>query len=128
MYIYIYTYDNTYIYICIDIHRAIYIPPEGALSVSNCNCLSNLSLEVSFIAVFIFKNSIMLSQVAFLSHRLASLTAAAIGADDDDDDVYFKKIATRGVTKFNLTQSCRPAKGISKRVNIQIIKIDRIAQ
>jgi hypothetical protein len=28
----------------------------------------------------------------------------------------------------NPTQKCRPAKGISKKVNIQIIKIDRIAQ
>jgi hypothetical protein len=27
-----------------------------------------------------------------------------------------------GVTKSNPTQKCRPAKGISKRVNIQIIK------
>jgi hypothetical protein len=39
-----------------------------------------------------------------------------------DDDVYIKKITTRCVTKSNPTQKCRPAKGISKRVNIQIIK------
>jgi hypothetical protein len=39
-----------------------------------------------------------------------------------DDDVYIKKFKTRGVTKFNPTQKCRPAKGMSKRVNIQIIK------
>jgi hypothetical protein len=46
--------------------------------------------------------------------------------DDDvylnDDDVYLKKVTTSGVTKFNPTQKCRPAKGIGKRVNIQIIK------
>jgi hypothetical protein len=32
---------------------------------------------------------------------------------DDDDDVYLKS---------NPTQKCRPAKGISKRGNIQILK------
>jgi hypothetical protein len=31
----------------------------------------------------------------------------------DDDDVYFKN---------EYTQKCRPAKGIIKRINIQIIK------
>jgi hypothetical protein len=41
--------------------------------------------------------------------------------DDDDDDVYFKKNYNKGVTKSNPTQKCRSAKGISKRVNIQII-------
>jgi hypothetical protein len=35
---------------------------------------------------------------------------------------YLKKITTRGFTKSNPAQKCRPAKGISKRVNIQIIK------
>jgi hypothetical protein len=29
-----------------------------------------------------------------------------------NDDVYLKKIITRGVTKSNPTQKCRPAKGI----------------
>ncbi len=33
-----------------------------------------------------------------------------------------KKDYNKGVTKSNPTQKCRPAKGISKRVNIQIIK------
>jgi hypothetical protein len=42
--------------------------------------------------------------------------------DVDDDDDYLEKITTRGVTKSNPTQKCRPAKGISKRVNIQITK------
>jgi hypothetical protein len=41
---------------------------------------------------------------------------------DDDDDVYLKKDHNNGITKLNPTQKCRPAKGISKRVNIQIIK------
>jgi hypothetical protein len=43
------------------------------------------------------------------------------GWDLDDDDVYFKKITTRDVPKSDPTQKCRPAKGISKRVNVQII-------
>jgi hypothetical protein len=34
----------------------------------------------------------------------------------DDDDVYFKKITMR------VSQKCRPAKGMSKLGNIQIIK------
>jgi hypothetical protein len=38
----------------------------------------------------------------------------------DDDDVYLKKNYNEGVTKSNHTHNCRPAKGISKRVNIQI--------
>jgi hypothetical protein len=42
--------------------------------------------------------------------------------DDDDDDVYLKKLQREGVTKSYPTQECRPAKGISKRVNKQIIK------
>jgi phage terminase large subunit-like protein len=41
---------------------------------------------------------------------------------DDDDDVYLNKITKRAVTKSYPTLKCRPAKGISKRVNIQIIK------
>jgi hypothetical protein len=40
--------------------------------------------------------------------------------DDDVNDLYLKKITIRGVTKSNPTQKCRPAKGISKRVNKQI--------
>jgi hypothetical protein len=41
----------------------------------------------------------------------------------DDDDVYLKKITTIGCHKMHYpTQKCRPAKGISKRVNIQIIQ------
>jgi hypothetical protein len=40
--------------------------------------------------------------------------------DDDDDDVYLK--FNEGVTKSNPTKKCRPAKGISKRVKIQLIK------
>jgi hypothetical protein len=48
---------------------------------------------------------------------------------DDDDDVYLKKNNNKDVTKSNPTQKYRPAKGISKRVNIQIIKdIDRTEQ
>jgi hypothetical protein len=43
--------------------------------------------------------------------------------DDDDDDVYLKKNYNEGVTKSNPTERCRPTKGISKRVNIQIINI-----
>jgi hypothetical protein len=42
------------------------------------------------------------------------------GCDDDDDVVYLKDY-NEGVTESN-PQKCRPAKGISKRVNIQIIK------
>jgi hypothetical protein len=42
--------------------------------------------------------------------------------DNDDDDAHLKKITTRGVTKSNPTQKCRPATGISKKVNIQITK------
>jgi hypothetical protein len=38
-----------------------------------------------------------------------------------NDDVYLKKDYNEGVTKSNPTQKCRPAKGISKRVNIKII-------
>jgi hypothetical protein len=34
----------------------------------------------------------------------------------------FKKDYKKGITKSNPTQKCRPAKGISKRVNINIIK------
>jgi hypothetical protein len=44
------------------------------------------------------------------------------GPNDDDNDVYFKKDYNDGAAKSNPTQECRPAKGISKRVNIQIIK------
>jgi hypothetical protein len=40
----------------------------------------------------------------------------------DDDDVYLKNITTSGVTKSDPIQKYRTAKGISKRVNIQIIK------
>jgi hypothetical protein len=40
-----------------------------------------------------------------------------------DEDVYLKKDYNEGVTKSNPTKKCRPAKGISKKVNIQIIKI-----
>jgi hypothetical protein len=32
----------------------------------------------------------------------------------NDDDVHFKKITTKGVTKSDPTQKCRPTKGISK--------------
>jgi hypothetical protein len=39
--------------------------------------------------------------------------------DDDDDDVYLKKMT---MWATNTTQKCRPAKGISKRVNLQILK------
>jgi hypothetical protein len=46
----------------------------------------------------------------------------------DDDIVYLKTITTRGAKKFNPTQKCRPAKGISKRVNIQIIKDNDITE
>jgi hypothetical protein len=46
----------------------------------------------------------------------------SVNDDDNDDYFYFKKITTRGVTISNPTQKCRPAKGISKKVNIQIIK------
>jgi hypothetical protein len=45
-----------------------------------------------------------------------------------DDDVYLKKITTSGFTKSYSTQSSRPAKGIIKRVNIQIIKRVNIQQ
>jgi hypothetical protein len=31
---------------------------------------------------------------------------------NDDDGVYLKKNYDEGVTKFNLTQKCRPAEGI----------------
>jgi hypothetical protein len=34
------------------------------------------------------------------------------------DDVYLKKDYNEGVTKSNPTQKCRPAKGMSKKVNI----------
>jgi hypothetical protein len=34
----------------------------------------------------------------------------------------WKRLQREGVTKSNPTQKCRPAKGISKRVKIQIIK------
>jgi hypothetical protein len=40
----------------------------------------------------------------------------------DDDEIYLKKITTGGITKSNPTQKCRPAKDISKRVTIPIIK------
>jgi hypothetical protein len=50
------------------------------------------------------------------------LTAGHEVPDDDDDDVYLKKITTSSATKSNPTQKCRPAKGISKRFNTQIIK------
>jgi hypothetical protein len=40
----------------------------------------------------------------------------------DDDDVYLKTDYNEGVAKSNPTQKCRPTKGRSKRVNIQIIK------
>jgi hypothetical protein len=43
-------------------------------------------------------------------------------SDDKDDDVYFEMITTKGVTKSNPTQKCRPAKDKSKRVNIKILK------
>jgi hypothetical protein len=39
---------------------------------------------------------------------------------NDDDDVYLKEDYNEDVIKFN--QKCRPAKGISKRVNVHIIK------
>jgi hypothetical protein len=39
---------------------------------------------------------------------------------DDDDDVYLKRITTRDVTKYNPTQECRPAKGISKTKDTDI--------
>jgi hypothetical protein len=38
--------------------------------------------------------------------------------DDDGDDFYLKGLQREGVTKSIPTQKCRPAKGISKRVNI----------
>jgi hypothetical protein len=38
-----------------------------------------------------------------------------------DDDLYLKRDYNKCVTKFN-TQKCIPAKGMSKRINIQIIK------
>jgi hypothetical protein len=38
------------------------------------------------------------------------------------DDVYLKKDYNKGVIKSNPKQKCRPAKGISKRVNRLIIK------
>jgi hypothetical protein len=40
---------------------------------------------------------------------------------NDDNVIYLKKYK-EGVRKSNPTQKWRPAKGISKRVNIQIIK------
>jgi hypothetical protein len=40
---------------------------------------------------------------------------------DDDDDVYLKDY-NKSVTKFHPIQKCREAKGINKRINIQIIK------
>jgi hypothetical protein len=46
----------------------------------------------------------------------------SILSPDNDDDVYLKKITTRDVTKSNSTKKYRPAKGISKRVDIQITK------
>jgi hypothetical protein len=52
------------------------------------------------------------------SSKLIFLLFLEPDTSDDDDDVYLEKITTRGVTKFNPTQKCRPAKGISKRVNI----------
>jgi hypothetical protein len=42
----------------------------------------------------------------------------------DDDDVYLKKNYDKGVTKCNSTYKCRPAKGISKRVDIQLKDTD----
>jgi hypothetical protein len=39
----------------------------------------------------------------------------------DDDDVYFKKDYNEGVIKSYPTQKCRPAKGISKRVNMMMM-------
>jgi hypothetical protein len=36
--------------------------------------------------------------------------------------MFILKNYNEGVTKSNPTQKCRPAKGISKRVNIQIIE------
>jgi hypothetical protein len=39
-----------------------------------------------------------------------------------DDDAYFKKGYNKGVIKFTPTQECRPAKSISKRVNINTIQ------
>jgi hypothetical protein len=55
----------------------------------------------------------------FLSH-FTQLSTRFLGPDDDD--VYLKKDYNKGVTKYNPTQKCRPAKGISKRVSIQLIK------
>jgi hypothetical protein len=42
---------------------------------------------------------------------------------DDDDDVYLK-FYNEGATKSN-PQKCRPAKGMSKRVTIQIISVPK---
>jgi hypothetical protein len=41
--------------------------------------------------------------------------------DASDDDVYFKKITARVSQNLILHKKGRPAKGISKRVNIQIL-------
>jgi hypothetical protein len=46
----------------------------------------------------------------------------------DDDDVYLKKDYNEVVTKSNPKQKCRPAKGISKRVNIQRVKDTNITE
>jgi hypothetical protein len=42
--------------------------------------------------------------------------------NNNDDDIHLKKDYNEGVIKSNPTQKCTPAKGISMRVNIQIIK------
>jgi hypothetical protein len=61
-------------------------------------------------------------------YNLKKRERGCIIGQDDDDDVYLKKITTRGVTKYNPTQKCRPAKGISKRDNIQIIEDAEITE
>jgi hypothetical protein len=108
VYTYLYIYIYMYIYICIYIYMYIYIYIYTCIYI----CI-HIHIYI-FMYIYIYIYIYIYVWWIFIEAMVIRWWWCLL------------KDYNEGVTKSISTQKCRPAKGIIKRINIQIIKDDRI--